>query len=281
MHCPDCRYMLFGLTAPRCPECGRGFETTDFAFRPGFVHFLCPHCRQAYAGNDEFGLPSPRNFQCVRCRKHVAASTMIVKPVRAGACGELLCFGNVWEHRAKVGLIRAFVDSLRRLVTAPREFFRESHFDLAAAHIFCCATAYLTALMLLVVWIAAFALDSGGDVPNPRLWLPPIEIFALLFAIPAFALAWVYAYGLAMLLALRGLGREADLGPVASVAAYAGAVLPALALPFIGGPWYVLVVASGLQEAAQISRGRAVLAALAPLVAFFGLIAAFAAYRML
>src|SRR5438552_9514787 len=127
MNCPQCGYSLFGLTEPRCPECGRRFEVTDFTFRPTAVHFLCPHCRQPYLGNDEHGLPRPSSFQCVRCRRWITAGSMIVQPIRDDATGESLRFGNAWELREKLGRGRAFYQSVAQLVSDPGEFFRVSY----------------------------------------------------------------------------------------------------------------------------------------------------------
>src|SRR5437870_2533200 len=119
MNCPQCGYSLFGLSEPRCPECGRPFEVTDFTFRPTSVHFLCPHCHLAYLGNDENGLPRPSSFQCLRCRKYITANMMIVQPIREDATGESLRFGNPWELRERIGKLRAFFTSYAQLVTAP------------------------------------------------------------------------------------------------------------------------------------------------------------------
>jgi len=266
VNCPDCNYSLFGLTAPRCPECGREFAATDFSFRPGAVHFLCPHCSQAYAGNDAFGLPSPREFRCVRCRKHVAAASMIVKPVRPDARGEPLRFGNVWEHRRSEGFVRAFFDALGQLAFQARGFFRESYFDPASALMFGMLCGYFTAFVGVVA-LEVFQAVRPNKLPDPLMqFLQPSGWMILLVMVPAGVLVWMYVNAFLILLTLRMLGRTADMDATLQVVAYAGAVLPAMILPIIGLPWYLAIIAAGIEQVTGASRLRAFVAALLPLL---------------
>lgn len=272
MNCPHCKYLLFGLSEPRCPECGRPFEATDFAFPPGAVHFLCPHCRQPYFGNDEFGLPRPRTFQCIKCARHVAASTMIVHPVRADVAGEALRYGNAWEHREQIGMGRAFVESAREIALRPKEFFRLAYgTDRGGAISFGIGCGYLAALALNLA-MSLLSVMIGGGVPHPLSYFRPGVFFLIFVLVPILAIIGIYGYAVLAQLTLAVLGaRYAEFDETIQTVSYAGAVLPAMVVPFIGLPWMAAVVCVGLEQFHGVSRKKALVAAVFPMFVFIGL----------
>ncbi|MEE8170944.1 MAG: Yip1 family protein, partial [Phycisphaerae bacterium] len=277
--CPNCRYVLFGLSEPRCPECGQGFKVTDYAFTPGAVHFLCPHCGQGYAGNDQFGLPWPRTFQCIKCKKFVAAASMSVQPVHEGAIGEPLRFGHPWEHREVTGFIRAFRDSLGRIAVHPRLFFGQSYGgDRSGADFFAVLCGYLCAGLLLIGVTIADALGAG--LPW-RMTVGRVLIMLVLafVSVPPVVYAWNYAYGLIIQLILAMMGdRTSDFEQTVQVVAYSTALWPAMIFPPVGLVWYLSVVSAGLREMHGLSNRRAIAAAVVPILIYLNLLAGLLLY---
>lgn len=283
MNCPQCKYLLFGLSEPRCPECGRPFEATDFAFPPGGVHFLCPHCRQPYFGNDEFGLPRPRVFQCIKCGRHVAAASMIVHPVRQGVAGESLRYGNLWEHREQVGMRRAFLESAREIALRPKEFFRLAYgTDRGGAISFGIGCGYLAALALNLEMSLLSVMIAGGGVPHPLSYFRPGVFFLIFVLVPILAIVSIYSYAVLIQLALELVGvHHAEFDETIQTVAYAGAVWPAMIVPFVGLPWMVAVVCVGLEQFHGISRRKALAAAILPIFIFIGLSITTGVYLMM
>lgn len=126
MKCPHCDYLLFNLSRPVCPECGRSFDVSRYRFEAGAVSFNCPHCDQDYYGNDAQGLPSPRSFVCVKCDKTVSLGEMRVVPVHADAMGVRID-ASPWDERAHNGLARSWWWSLTMTMFRGGEFFRKHH----------------------------------------------------------------------------------------------------------------------------------------------------------
>lgn len=275
MNCPQCHYLLFGLSEPRCPECGREFDVTDFAFPAGAVHFLCPYCRQAYAGNDEFGLPRPRTFECVRCHRHVSASSMSVRPAREEVSGESLRFGNVWELRQRTGVPRAFVASVAQLAVQPAEFFRLAYgSDRSAAMNFGLACGYATTVLVLLEWVIFAGLFPNSGLPTSRELLQPGTFMMLSVAVPVLLFVGAYAYAILIHLTLVcTAGPSVDFEQSVQIVAYSTAVLPALVLPPVGLVWFIATVAVGLRHMHGLSRGRALAAAIIPALFFLNVLA--------
>ena len=126
MKCPHCDYLLFNLSRPLCPECGRSFDVSRYRFEAGAVSFNCPHCDQDYYGNDAHGLPSPSSFVCVKCDKSVSLGEMRVVPIHADAMG-LRIDASPWDERAHNGLARSWWRSLTMTMFRGGEFFRKHH----------------------------------------------------------------------------------------------------------------------------------------------------------
>ena len=104
MRCHTCRYALWSLTEPRCPECGTGFDLRDFAFEPGSVAFACPHCHHLHAGQGRYHQPSSDDQAlCRQCARPMTVVDMPVMPLKDDARGVPIRL-TPWErHYAVVG----------------------------------------------------------------------------------------------------------------------------------------------------------------------------------
>ncbi|MBN1511687.1 MAG: hypothetical protein JXB13_06710 [Phycisphaerae bacterium] len=87
MHCVNCGYLLFNLTRPVCPECGRTFRVSDYRFEPGCVEYLCPSCLTPLEG----GLPTAdlARRPCAHCGVPLDPETLAVRPIGPHAVGIL------------------------------------------------------------------------------------------------------------------------------------------------------------------------------------------------
>lgn len=268
MNCPKCGYLLFGLAECRCPECGSAFQSTDFAFPPQSVHFLCPHCQKPYFGTDVHGLPNPRSFNCVRCHNTLRAAQMPVRPIREGVMGEPLRFGIPWEHLGPRRIVPAFVQTVTQAALWPGNFFRMAYAaDRGAALLFAAIMAGLTLLL------AAICLLALRSVYPPALSGLPPRYFAFTSLAGAIlvgsgiwaAWCWLYAQAIGIILTLLSV-REYEMESVVAATAYASAVLPALAMPLVGLPWYLILIAAGLREMTPAGPAAAWTAAVLPIL---------------
>lgn len=269
MNCVRCDYLLWNLPQCRCPECGLAFETTDYAFPKGAVHFVCPHCEQSYLGTDDRGLPQPRRFDCVGCGHPVDAARMAVRPIEESAAGEPLRFGTAWQRRRRVGLLRGYIDALAQLALNPSEYLR-----LASANrndgtlVFSVASAYLAAVVFLGVIVLFRNIGLAAWIPDPSGLLTFPWVIYLAFAVPLAHMAWTYLYGLLIQAVLWSLGQQdCELESSVRAVALGSAVLPAVLLfPPVGLVWYLVVVCSGLEQFHEMPRTRALTAALVPML---------------
>ncbi|MCK6455716.1 MAG: TFIIB-type zinc ribbon-containing protein [Phycisphaerae bacterium] len=268
MNCTRCGYLLFGLRENRCPECGAAFQTTDYAFPSGAVQFVCKGCGQAYLGADSFGLPFPRKFRCVQCHEVLDAADMMVRPIREGVTGEALRYGTPWDHLGRSRFAAAFVSSLTQLSTEGADFFRRAHLlDRGSAVTFGVWAAGVAGAF----WLAVIA---GVDALYRLSWWRPLPGMSWWWSIIVGGAAyligaalWMHLYAAVMWVVLRASGeRRADFDSLVQVVAFATAVWPAMILPLVGVPWYVMLVATGLRSALEVSRGRAMIAAVFPLL---------------
>src|SRR5262245_20410546 len=80
MHCKQCNYPLWNLTARTCPECGAPFNPSDFEFVPNSVRFCCPNCRLAYYGTSPKGHLIPHVFNCLGCEERITMDSCVLLP---------------------------------------------------------------------------------------------------------------------------------------------------------------------------------------------------------
>lgn len=269
MNCPQCDYLLWELSDNRCPECATTFETTDYAFPAGQVHFLCGDCGQSYLGTDERGLPSPRRFDCVGCGRSLDAATLTVHPTVEGVRGRATRLGTPWEHRDQVGFVPAFLDGVARIATQPAEYYRQCYEGYrSGAVFFSVLCAYAAAGVLLAAGLLASVIGWRGRVASLEMTAVLKFLLIATVMVPLIQLTWNYLYGFLIHGVLLCLGRR-DAAAQRSVhaVAYGSAVLPALVLlPPIGLVWYVSVVASGVEHLHGTTRGQAVAAAALPVL---------------
>ncbi|MFQ5428913.1 MAG: hypothetical protein ACE5E1_01275 [Phycisphaerae bacterium] len=279
MNCVGCDYLLWDLPENRCPECGLPFQVTDYAFAPKSVEFVCPCCDQTYQSADichpgfvdldENGRPTPRRRSCIRCGRDLDVPAMRVRPVTEKARGEPLRDGTPWSARRRVGRVPAFFDGVARLATQPHEYFRLSHrVRNDGALLFSVICAYVSVAALIGLLLLFQRTGLLGRASNTALAADPHLWVFLLLAIPAVQLGWAYVYGFFIYIVLRGMGlRASDWERSIRAVAYGSAVLPALmVLPPVGLPWYLNVVASGVEQYNATTRGRALLATLIPVL---------------
>ena len=270
MNCVRCNYLLWDLPEPRCPECGLGFDVTDYSFAKKSVAFVCNHCGESFLGMDEQGLPAPRRFACTRCHAPLDAAVMSARPLTEDAAGESVRLGTPWERRRRVGYIRSFLDGVARLALQPGEYFRLS--SASSDHgemVFSVSCAYVAATVLVGVIILLQQSGLIGWLPSFAWLLRPKVIVLLAAAVPLAQIVWNHAYGLLIQAVLAILGQSgSDYGSSVRAVAFGSAVLPAvLLLPPIGLLWYVNVVSSGVQHLHSTSKGQALIATMIPILA--------------
>lgn len=269
MNCVKCDYLLWDLPNCRCPECGTGFEVTDYAFTRQAVHFICPHCGQSYLGTDDRGLPHPSRFECVSCQQTVDAAHMAVRPIDDAAQGEALRYGTPWQQRRRVGFLPGFVDAVSRLAIDPDEYFRLASANRNdGAMLFSILCAYVSAGVFLGVVALFHRAGLAGWIPDVSQLVRPPWLLVLLVGVPVVHVAWTYLYGLLIQAVLWGLGgARFEFDSSVRAVALGSAVLPAvLIFPPIGLVWYLIVVCSGLEHFHETTRVKALTAAAVPML---------------
>lgn len=283
MRCLHCDYLLFNLSRPVCPECGRDFDVAAYRFEPGDVSFHCPHCDQAYYGNDAQGLPSPRVFDCVKCYAAVRLQALRVVPCTPTAMGEVA--GVIpWEGRRPGQGQAAWWTTVKMLLFEPTKLFRTTMSrSTRDAWVFALIATYLGTLMSAVYsLIAMWALDTGWPGVSPGGGLP-VGTADILFMVAAVAIGPLIAttagayIGAALihvaLLLIAPQRRDFDCTVRLSMYAMAGNVI--LVVPFlgdyVGAVWGVVISIIGIREWHRTTGWRAALAQLWPLVALAGL----------
>lgn len=269
MNCVHCDYLLWDLPECRCPECGAGFEVTDYSFSKQSVHFICSHCGQSYLGTDERGLPRPSRFECVTCHQIIDAAHMAVRPIEDSARGEPLRFGTPWQDRSRVGLVPGFVDAVARLAIDPDEYFRRASANRNdGAMFFSVLCAYVSTAVFLGVMVLFHRAGLAGWVPDVSVLFRWHWVLALIIAVPAIHFAWTYLYGLLIQAVLWGLGgARCEFESSVRAVALGSAVLPAVLLfPPIGLVWYLVVVCSGLEHFHETTKAKALTAATIPML---------------
>ena len=282
MQCKHCDYLLFNLTQPVCPECGRAFDHERYRFEPGSVSFNCPHCDQEYYGNDRQGLPYPREFTCVRCGEAVTLRELRVVPKGDDAYGEP-AGDSPWDHRRRLGLVKAWWQTLVMTLIKPGLLFRthqgKSNME---AWLFAVISNYVGLLPYFLLQTAvmgvfgALATAGGGG----RGAFPPIWLFAAMYiplgligplvfpAIQAAVNAAFIQLGLLVLAPDRK-----SIGHTYRVALYAQGPTALAIVPFCGvyvaSIWSLVTLIIGVAEVHRITGLRAVIAVLWPLVVLF------------
>ena len=291
MRCPHCDYLLFNLTTPMCPECGRGYRLEWYRFPRGAVSFHCPHCDQQYYGNDARGLPHPRSFECVQCHQPIELEQLRVVPEQDGVEGEL-AIATPWEQRRQRGTLKAWWATVGMLLSRPTTFFQQqSNWSISEAWQFALLCQYAGLIPGLTLQFAIqFLLLNAAGAPGlggaPVLGMIIGMVLYMLIApligtiLGAVIQGAFYHLGLAVLAPDRRTYSH-----TVCVILYAMAPMVLMAIPFCGAyvaaVWIVVLAVIGLREVHRTTTGRAVLAVIWPGLLALGIVAAALAVYLL
>jgi len=282
MRCRQCEYLLFNLTHPECPECGRPFSIEEYRFEHAAVSFHCPHCDQPYYGNDERGLPVPRVFACVTCQNEIAVNQLRVVPERHDAMGFI---GSTWDDRHQHGLLPAWWATFNQLLLHPSSFYRDhAGKSIREAWLFSMIASYIglvpaMCIQILIMW----GLSSGPWFTMPGAAPPPPGFMAMMVVmygvmailLPLFVM-FVGAgfYTLTIQLALLVLvPHRKPIDTTFRACMYSFGAYALYAIPICGsyacGIWQIVILIIGVKETHQTTGWGAAIAVLWPIAAIF------------
>lgn len=288
MRCRQCDYLLFNLTHPGCPECGRPFSIEEYRFEPAAVSFHCPHCDQPYYGNDDRGLPVPRAFTCVTCQNEIALDELRVVPERDDAMGFI---GSTWDNRQQHGLWSAWWATFKQLLLHPSSFYREhAGKSIREAWLFSMIASYLgmvpaMAVQILLMWGLfsglSFAVPGAAPLP-PGLLAMMVIVYGLVALVAPLIMMFIGAgfYALTIQLALLCLvPHRKPIDATFRVGMYSFGAYALSAVPICGsyvcGIWQLVIMIVGIKEVHQTTGWRAAIAVLWPVVVVLVLYAFF------
>ncbi len=275
MNCPHCEYLLFNLTQPICPECGREFDVEQYQFAPSAVTFHCPHCDQAYYGNDAQGLPSPRAFTCAQCQREVTLRELRVVPSTPEVRGSRVDV-SPWDERERTGRVTGWWRMTGMVLSRPSEAFRRSYATtIRSAWGFAAISMYvgiLPAMLIGLIFLFGVVLMPGGGPfgagpgGGPGLWmvLGALGMVPFLAILPLILAALVTG---AVHLALLALGpARRPMGDTFRTILLAMAPYCFYWIPCVGsslaGVWFLVAAIMGVREIHGIGGWRAALAVL-------------------
>ncbi len=281
MRCTHCDYLLFNLTQPTCPECGRSFDIGWYRFEPAAVSFHCPHCDQAYYGNDAQGLPTPRAFTCVGCNHPIHLNLLRVVPQRPDAVGRRID-ETPWDQRRANGTFRAWWATLKMVMVKPTEFFRlQANPSISDAWFFsfismCVGLAAVG--LYQVVFLGLFAglgMFAAGAAPMP--WgfviLPMLGGMVFGALLGPFIYGGIFACTIHMALFFLAPQRR-EMGRTFRAAIYCMGPYAVCVIPMCGssiaGVWMLVSLICAVKEVHQTNGWVAALAVLWPVVLLVG-----------
>jgi hypothetical protein len=280
VHCKHCDYLLFNLTQPVCPECGRSFDIERYRFQLGDVSFNCPHCDQEYYGNDERGLPFPRQFTCVQCNQPVALQQMRVEPKHPDAVGVL---GDLspWDRHRKLGLWRAWWGSFTMILLRPSVFFSEHEgSSIKEAWLFATISAYVADIpgfvfQMVMFWIVGAV--GGGMGGSPLLFLDPFTLAMTLLGPPLYTIVGAAIHTVLIQPALVLLGSEPrPMRFTMCIALYAMGPMALGAIPImgdlVGAIWGIITLMVGVRVVHRTNRARAIISVVWPILLVLGVL---------
>jgi len=181
-----------------------------------------------------------------------------------------------WEDKAQLGWFRALYETVRTSLLAPKAFF--SRMPLAGGWFAPLSYAGIMSALSAVGGSLWFFLLSEAELGGLKLSLSTYPVLALFRVLQTVTVLAFYA-ALVHLAVLLLKGGAAWMQTTARVVAYStGALLLALVpYPYVGLPlaglWTCVLCAVGLREAQELTTGKAVLAALSPILLFTILVA--------
>jgi hypothetical protein len=111
MHCTNCSYPLWDISARTCPECGEGFNPANYDFPPCGVRFCCPACDQAYYGTTRQGQLNPAEFACAGCGAPMSAAVAVVRLKPDASEPKVNNRILPWLRRSRLGFGRAWLET--------------------------------------------------------------------------------------------------------------------------------------------------------------------------
>lgn len=285
MRCQGCDYPLWNLTARVCPECGRPFTPSQFEFVPNSVRFCCPHCNQDYYGTGPRGHLIPAEFDCVRCHQHITMDQMVLLPTEGVHEEQTRTDSMPWLERRQIGRIKAWYQTILRVLFEPTRLARSIPADSSAAQAWWFAIltnalfASLAAVPFMAIFLFAAVATTGTRGPGPAavLFLP----MAMFAGLMAFAIALpVWAAAAHALLRCTGPTQSGLSVTLRSLCYASGAniigAVPCLGvyLSFIGWVWVAISATFMLRSSQRVSGLRAAIAVFAlPVILTVGFIA--------
>ncbi|MCH8253203.1 MAG: YIP1 family protein [Planctomycetes bacterium] len=276
MKCPHCDYLLFNLSRPVCPECGRSFDVSRYRFEAGAVSFNCPHCDQDYYGNDAHGLPSPSSFVCVKCDKTVSLGEMRVVPIHADAMGVRID-ASPWDERAHNGLRRSWWRSLTMTMFRGGEFFRKHQgTSIKESWLYAMISLYvgfipycLLQLLLTLVVMGVIVNRTGGTIVGAppmmmfaAIWIGTALVGPLVLPLLGSAIVAAYVHPVVMLVA----DKRKTFGYTYRTVMYSLGPVSLYAVPFCGTyaayVWTAVTLTFGIKEVHHTTGLRAAIAVL-------------------
>jgi hypothetical protein len=249
----------------------------------------CPRCQAPLTDADarfcaNCGAPLPEPVEPVAAPDEGAAVPL--PPLELPPAPPVETPGTPWDRRAEIGLGAALIDTTRQVLFRPQEFFRSMPVSggLGGPLLYAVIVGYV-GLLAAALYDFVFRAVMGPSLQrfggNPELEklfpLAPSWIGLVLQAVlgPALVavLLFVFAAITHLMLVLLG-GAQRDFEATFRVAAYARAthvlqialgIIPVCGALLVG-VYSIVVAAIGLSEVHGISRGKAVVAILLPLL---------------
>lgn len=204
MKCRGCGYVLWGLKARVCPECGLAFTLSERVFVPGKVIFGCPTCGSAYLGKSEDGLPEPSEFACAGCAGVLRVDELVARPMD-GAKGPVEIEPLPWIERKSLGPWRAWWRTGRSVWKRPRWSARGAAKTgrIGEALWFGAWTWMLASLVSLWGVVVIVWAGIGIAVAAERLFSPDLAVVIGIASSVLLVLVWVLPF--LLLLSASGL----------------------------------------------------------------------------
>lgn len=297
MNCKTCGYALWDLSSRTCPECGTGFEPSEFEFNLNSVRYLCPHCRQDYYGTGAGGHLVPSAFDCVRCGQHIHMDEMVLLPTEGVQEDQTRADVVPWldgqDRQRKFRFFKCLFSTIGMALVRPQVLGRvlPHRSSLWRAQLF----AVLTSLgyqvvgfgAVVVLGLAVPLMGGGfgaGGVGQALIYgLTAVAVGVAAMVIWTVVMLWLWALVAHALLVITGAKPKGSLGDTAACLAYAHGAGVVNALPcmgqYVGWIWPLVSGTIIVKTHHGVGAARATLAVVGPPV--FAIVAGIAAYMWL
>ncbi len=284
MRCRGCEYELWNMKPGTCPECGRKWQFDEFRFHPLAAQFLCPHCDHAYGGTDNQGLPTPRAFICSGCSEPIDLDQMRALPAPNTDGSTAMDDEFPWRDIERLGKWRAFWRTVGLSMSNPTRVGRmlpeRSSFRSALIFSLLCGTITIVSSASPIVFMIGFSNQQFSSGLEYVLQFLAIFFAVVLgFAILAQILLLLWGSCAHGILRISG-GVHRPLRDSLSSTLFCTGPFLISAIPCCG--FYIFLVSviwmgvamiHALASLQRVSRLRASIAVLAPLLSLFAAIA--------